>query len=103
MKKVPTVTYAKVCKGGFNAQVKKYLMTYLENGNFFELLDNCKYKLAFKNGIFNMKTMTFDEGITQTDYISKKHLTLITKNLAKKINDWVYHELKRYVNGILHT
>ena len=89
--------YAKVCKSSFNSQVKKYLKTYLENEHFIDHLDNCMYKMAFKNGIFDMQTMTFREGITQANYISKTLDFDYCKPTEEEVK-WVYKGLKKICN-----
>ena len=90
-------SYSKVCEASFNSQVIKYLKTYLRNETFFQLLDNCMYKMAFQNGLFDIKTMTFREGITQTDYISKTLAFDYCKPTKDEVK-WVLHELKKICN-----
>lgn len=59
---------------GANSQMVAYsklLKTYLSNDEFLLILDNNKYEVAFTNGILDLKTLIFRNGILPTDFISK--------------------------------
>lgn len=49
----------------------KLLKTYLVNDDFYLVLDTNKYEVAFTNGILDLKTLNFRNGILPTDFISK--------------------------------
>jgi len=63
--------YAQVCKSGYNSQMKKYLKTYLRDDDFVNQLDKAFYRIAFRNGTLDLKTMKFTEGMSREDYITK--------------------------------
>lgn len=70
-KKVYTTHYSNACKSGFNNMITKYLKSYLCDNYFYDKLDNGLYKMVYRNGILDLKTMEFKKGITQSDYITK--------------------------------
>lgn len=63
--------YSDVCKSSYNSQVIKYLKTYLCDNTFYDKLDDGLYKMVYKNGILDIKTLIFKKGIEQTDYITQ--------------------------------
>lgn len=63
--------YSNVCKSGFNNMVVKYLKSYLTDNDFCDKLDDGFYKMVFRNGIMDLRTMIFKSGITQNDFITK--------------------------------
>ena len=102
--------YKSVCNSQATNQIKKFLMMYLKNDNFDQLLDNSLYKLAFKNGIMDLKTLTFSRGIKREDYISKtipwnweepndEDVEFVKINL-KKICNWNDEHLDYYLSSI---
>ena len=54
----------------FTPQFIKILKDRLYDSEFYKKLDNLKYKLAFQNGIFDIKTGTFRYGLRYNDYIT---------------------------------
>lgn len=59
---------------GANSQMVAYsklLKTYLANDSFLLNLDTNKYEVAFSNGILDLKTLNFRNGILPTDFVSK--------------------------------
>jgi hypothetical protein len=89
--------YKNVCKSGVNSQIIKYLKTYLNDSEFFEKLDKTFYRIAFKNGILDLKTLEFKKGITEKDYISK---TIPFDYEVPKDEDvkWVRENIKKICN-----
>ena len=63
--------YVEYGKNGVSSQVKKCLQEYLYEVNFSENLDNIKFKVAYKNGILDLKTLQFRRGILCNDFITK--------------------------------
>jgi hypothetical protein len=63
--------YASIAKGGYSSTLKKYLSEGLYDSEFEQKLDNNKYKVAFKNGIMDLKTGEFRHGLLPEDYITK--------------------------------
>jgi hypothetical protein len=70
-KKKYNTFYEKVSQSSFHSQITKYLKSYLKDDTFSEKLDDNPYEMAFKNGIFDMKNMTFQKGIQQNNYLTK--------------------------------
>ena len=62
--------YTSVAKSSYVSQIKKFLQDYLRDDDFVAQLDTNKYTIAFKNGILDLKTRTFREGIQQSDMIT---------------------------------
>ena len=54
----------------FTPQFIKILKDRLYDSDFDKKLDNLKYKLAFQNGMFDIKTGTFRYGLRYNDYIT---------------------------------
>jgi hypothetical protein len=54
-----------------NSMIVKLLKDYLYDGEFFSKLDIGKYKVAYKNGILDLKTLEFREGLLSTDMLTK--------------------------------
>lgn len=58
-----------VCKqmSGYRTLMK----TYLCDNDFANKLDDNKYEIAYKDGILNLKTLKFESGFNETQFISK--------------------------------
>ena len=89
--------YSFVDKPGYYSMITKHLKTILFDSEFYLKLDNNAYKVAFLNGIFDMKTGEFTEGYKDVDYItktipfnyerpSKKQLTFVSQVIHKICN-----------------
>ncbi len=63
--------YKQVDGSGFYSMITKHLKTILYDEDFYKLLDSNKYELAFKNGIFDLRTKTFKKGFNDYNYITK--------------------------------
>ena len=67
-------TYAKlydqVDKSGFYSMISKHLETILYDNEFYRKLDANLYEVAFKNGIYDVRTNTFRNGFTMEDYLT---------------------------------
>jgi hypothetical protein len=63
--------YQKATNGSFINQVKKCLQEYLKNNQFVNILDNGLYKMYYKNGVLDLKTLIFRKGLKCNDYITK--------------------------------
>eukprot|EP01041_Mallomonas_annulata_P013431 gene13431-28480_t len=63
--------YVEYGKNGVSSQVKKCLQEYLHESFFSETLDNNIYKVAYKNGILDLKTLNFRYGIVPEDRLTK--------------------------------
>jgi phage/plasmid-associated DNA primase len=63
--------YEKINQSGYTTACKQYLKAHLVNNNFEEILDkNCGF-LSFKNGVIDLKTGVFREGIQWDDFITE--------------------------------
>lgn len=54
-----------------NSMILKFLKDYLSDNEFFSKLDINKYNVAYKNGILDLKTLEFREGLLSSDYLTK--------------------------------
>jgi len=63
--------YKDVTKSSYVSQIKKYLKTYLRDYAFASKLDCLTYKIAFRNGIVDLKTNTFTAGLKKSDFLTK--------------------------------
>lgn len=90
--------YVDVCKSSFNSQVIKYLKSYLLDNEFVNKLDCLTNRLAFKDGILDLKTLEFRNGILYTDYITKTILYDYKKPDEKKME-----KLKEYLKPIMNN
>ena len=64
-------SYQLVSSNSYVAGITKYLRTLLVDDKFPERLNSLKGKLAFRNGIMDLETKTFREGIQWDDYVSE--------------------------------
>lgn len=63
--------YSEVDKPGFYSMITKHLKTILYNDLFYQKLDNNPYKIAFQDGIYDLKNNIFHKGFNDYDYITK--------------------------------
>ena len=63
--------YKQVGKGAFTNQIINILQTYLFDGEFERKLDTTPYLVAYKNGLYDLKTGLFRSGIKPTDYLTQ--------------------------------
>jgi phage/plasmid-associated DNA primase len=62
---------AVVASGGFADNLKKYLTDYLYEKDCNKLFDRNLGVLPFKNGVLDLKTKKFRNGLKQTDYLTR--------------------------------
>jgi len=62
--------YSQVTKGGTSTQIVKLLKTYLKDNSFIEKLDIKPFQVVYKNGILDLRTLKFKEGLEASDYIT---------------------------------
>ena len=78
---------------------KNYIHTMLEDNEFYLKLDSSKYKWFFENGMLDLKTNEFREGIFYSDYITK----VLPYNYKPDINikklDYVKEQFKKVCNN----
>jgi len=63
--------YKSINASSYTTPLVKYLKTELRDDDFASKIDNNPYKLAFKDGIMDLKNQYFRRGIVPDDYISK--------------------------------
>ena len=63
--------YSEVDKSGFYSMITKHLKTILYDSTFYSKLDNNPYKLAFLDGIYDLRENQFNKGYSDYDYITK--------------------------------
>ena len=63
--------YSDVDKSGFYAMISKHLKTILYDSEFYYKLDNNPYKIAFQDGIYDLRENKFNHGYSDFDYITK--------------------------------
>lgn len=74
--------HREVVGNGFVSQLLRFLCTYLLDNDFASNLDNNVGYVVFKNGILNLKTLEFRDGLLQSDFITKT----IPYNYVRKNN-----------------
>jgi len=62
--------YDQVDKNGFYSMISKYLKTILYDKDFYAILDTNIYEIAFKNGIYDLRTKEFKEGFNDYNYLT---------------------------------
>jgi hypothetical protein len=110
IEKMYLVYYNSVSNGGYCSQIIKYLTEYLYDSEFMKQLDNYKYKIVFKDGILDLKTLKFKKGIYQEDFISKtipfnyqepsQEEKNFVKTQLKKICNWNDAHLDYYLSTL---
>lgn len=99
---------AMVASGGFADNLKKYLTDYLYEKDCNKLFDRNLGILPFKNGVLDLKTKKFRNGLKQTDYLTRtidfnyqlptdEHKVRVRKEL-KKICNWNDKHLDYYAS-----
>ena len=63
--------YSDVDKTGFYSMITKHLKTILYDSTFYSKLDNNPYKLAFLDGLYDMRENEFRKGYSDYDYVTK--------------------------------
>lgn len=61
----------KIDTPSYYAMMIKHLKTLLSDDLFYQKLDNMPYKLAFKDGIYDIKTMKFSKGFDDNYYLTE--------------------------------
>lgn len=101
-----------VSSGGYVSQIIRFLTDYLFDADFIKLLDNHPYKVAFKNGMLDLRTLKLREGLFQSDYLTKtipfnyvekndNDVDVINVRIAlKKICNWNEAHLDYYLSCI---
>ena len=86
------VNDAKICN-----QIIKMLKEQLLDNELEDKLDSMKYKVAFKNGIFNLQTLSFEKRIGCEDFITETIPSEYSEP-SKTDVDWVRENIKKITN-----
>jgi hypothetical protein len=89
--------YKEVGKGAVSSQIVKLLQQYLFDADFDQKLDTIPYKIAFTNGILDLKTLIFKEGLDAGDYLTKT-IKYDYQRSSDKDRAKVRHELLKICN-----
>jgi hypothetical protein len=103
-------TYQKISSSSYISVITKFLRTILNDDTFDEKLDNGLYRMVYKNGILDLKTMQFKPTICSSDYITKtipfdyavptsQDIEYVKENL-KKICNWNETHLDYYLSSL---
>jgi hypothetical protein len=93
-----------------NSMILKFLKDYLSDNEFYSKLDVNRYKVAYKNGMLDLKTLEFREGLIASDMITqtipynyergdKKNIDKIRLELLKICNNNETH-LEYYLSAL---
>lgn len=106
-------SYKDISKPAYMSVVTKNLKTLLNDPLFVDKIDKLTDCLAFKNGIYNMKTNTFRRGILQSDFITEtiqydynpanSQKTQFVKNVLLKILNNNPEHLEYFLSVIGYT
>ena len=89
--------YKKLTCGSYSSQISKLLQEYLHDSIFENKLDTIPYKMAYKNGIMDLKTSIFRNGILSTDYLTRT-IQYDYKESTKEEQEEVKKELLKICN-----
>ena len=94
-----TAMYRGINSQGYSNSLIKYLKTELRDDDFAKLIDNNPGKLAFQNGIMDLETRQFTDGIRPDDYISRT----IPFNYEKTYDQTKYTYFKSKLQEIMNN
>ena len=89
--------YSIVGRSGFATQTIKCLKEYLLDVYFEEKLDVYPYKIAYKNGMLHLKTLTFVKGLKAEDYLTS-YIPYDYEEGSEEDIKTITHELKKICN-----
>jgi hypothetical protein len=81
-----------------NSMILKLLKDYLYDGEFFSKLDVGKYKVAYKNGILDLETLVFREGLLSSDMLTKT-IPYNYEKASDKLIAEIRQEIKKICNN----
>jgi phage/plasmid-associated DNA primase len=96
--KLYTEWYKKSSGKGFIAECRDIFKTTLIDNDFNKKLDCNIYKLAFKNGVLDLKTLEFRTGIKYDDYITETLPYDYSKQRNTENEQYVLKQLKKIYN-----
>lgn len=78
-------------------QYRELLQGYLLNNEFSNILDMNKYQVAYKNGILDLRTLEFHEGISPNDFITRT-IPFDYEKADKDDKKYIREQLKKICN-----
>lgn len=108
--KIYLKSYKTISGSSYLNVLTKYLKTLLVDDNFIDKLDKKQYCIAFQNGIYDLKTLTFTEGLNQYDYLTQtidfnweepneNDIEIVKENI-KKITNYNDKHLDYYLSAL---
>ena len=92
--------YSVIDKSSYASQLKKNLTAFISDDEFTNKLDCNKYKIAYSNGIYDIKTKLFRYGIFPSDYLTKTLDFPYDINMIKgNHREWIMEEFKKICNN----
>lgn len=89
---------ATLCSSSVYKALETFLRSYLcADEEWIERLDNNPYKVAYQNGILDLTTMEFREGLVSTDYLTHT-IPFKWEKATDEDKAWVREELKKICN-----
>ena len=83
---------------GMYKSIEVFLRSYLyADDKWLERLDNNPYFIAYQNGILDLKTLEFREGLLSTDYLTHT-LPFKRAKATEEDKQWVNEEIKKICN-----
>ena len=83
---------------GWINRFKENLAEFVKDDDFETKLDNNPYKIAFKNGIYDIKTKEFTTNIQPSYYLSKTLDFDYDENIKQENIDFIHNEIKKICN-----
>jgi len=74
--------YSEVDKSGFYSMITKHLKTILFDSSFYLKLDYNPYKIAFLDGIYDLRENAFCKGYSDYDYFNTNHRVRLSRTHA---------------------
>jgi hypothetical protein len=81
-----------------NSMILKLLKDYLYDAKFFSKLDIGKYKVAYENGILDLETLIFREGLLSSDMLTKT-IPYNYEKASDKLIEEIKTEIKKICNN----
>jgi len=97
-----TKHYKEVGKGAFSSQIINVLTDVLYDGQFDLQLDTATYQVAYLNGILDLRTLKFREGLNASDYLTKTIPYNYVKSADKDVAHIRSELLKICNNNVAH-
>ena len=90
--------YLTIDHTGWINRFKDNLAEFVKDDEFESKLDNNPYKIAFKNGIYDIKTKVFDKKIQPSYYLSKTLDFDFNENVDNENIKYIHNEITKICN-----